>query len=675
MPRSTLALTLSAVGCLFGTQAMAAVNGQVLSGNTPIAQSQVTLWAATAGKPQQLAQAKTDKHGHFELPVTVGPAASLYLTAEGGNNNPAISLLSVVGEQLPAKLVINEMTTVASVWTHNQFIKGTAIQGLPLQLKIAAGNVPSFVNLTTGGWGSTILDPLNSSQTPTMANFATLASVLAGCVTQVSADACSKLFAAAQGPVGAAPADTLSAAQSIAKNPWYQPGRVFALMADFYPAPKDKIFRMAPYMPYLNFAPSAWVLPLKYTGGGYIAGGKAMFDSEGSMWVGNNFIVGEQAQDDSWNGNASKFDGNGKPLSPHPMGFGWVPGGGIGGPGFGTAIDAQDNVWFTSYAGKSISKLDKNGNYLTPPGEGITFGGKLGKMQGVIVTPSGDVWALGLEKSQLVFFPKGDHTKGRIVCEGKSAEPCKSFKLPFHLAIDQQDRIWVGNGAGDHITRFPASDPTKAENFTAGYSPSGMNVDSQGNVWVANRFGNGVRGLEKLAQIGILLALHDNYDKRMAEIMFAQKGGPDGGSVTLFKPDGTQFTGSPFNGESLSGPWAVVVSGDDTVWVSNFTGAAGAGRIAHLCGVKTENCPPGMKTGDPISPPGGYQGGGLQMQTDLSISPTGDVWVIDNWENYPSCFPGQPEGLSTRCGGQGVTVFHGMAKPVRTPQIGPAQPL
>jgi hypothetical protein len=66
-------------------------------------------------------------------------------------------------------------------------------------------------------------------------------------------------------------------------------------------------------------------------------------------------------------------------------------------------------------------------------------------MQGVIVTPSGDVWILGIEKRQLVYFPNGDLTKGRIVCEGDSAEPCKSFSAPFHLAIDQQDRIWVSN--------------------------------------------------------------------------------------------------------------------------------------------------------------------------------------------------------------------------------------
>ena len=192
----------------------------------------------------------------------------------------------MLGSSSPAEVTINEMTTVASVWTHNQFIDGTTIKGQPLQLKIAAGNVPSFVDLATGDWGTTIQDPLNSSQTPTMANFATLADALAGCVTRVTSDACDKLLTAAATPKGEVPADTLTAAQSIAKYPWYQPGRVFALLEAFYPIPKGKTMRAVPYMPYLKFSPSAWVLPLKVTGGGYRAGGKAMFDSEGNLWVG-----------------------------------------------------------------------------------------------------------------------------------------------------------------------------------------------------------------------------------------------------------------------------------------------------------------------------------------------------------------------------------------------------
>lgn len=54
--------------------------------------------------------------------------------------------------------------------------------------------------------------------------------------------------------------------------------------------------------------------------------------------------------------------------------------------------------------------------------------------------------------------------------------------------------------------------------------------------------------------------------------------------------------------------------------------------------------------------------------------PAGSVWVTNNWQDIDSCIGTPEEGLSTRCGGQGVVVFYGMAKPVRAPQIGPARP-
>ena len=44
---------------------------------------------------------------------------------------------------------MNEFTTVASVWTNAQFLEGDVLKGHALGLKIAAGNVPSFVDLAT----------------------------------------------------------------------------------------------------------------------------------------------------------------------------------------------------------------------------------------------------------------------------------------------------------------------------------------------------------------------------------------------------------------------------------------------------------------------------------------------------------------------------------------------
>ena len=669
---------VATLGFLLGGSASAAdVSGRVLGAGAPIVNSTVTLWAASSTAPRQVAQARTDADGRFSLAAPPGASedSAFYLVATGGQpaankssgDNPAIALIAALGAEPPATVTINEMTTVATVWTHNQFIDGTAIKGHALGLRIAAGNVPSLVDLQTGGWGTTIQDPLNSGQTPTMANFATLADVLAGCVTRVTADACTKLFAAATPPKGGAPTDTLLAAQAVARYPWYKPERLFALIEQFYPVPQGKTMRAVPYMPYLQFAPSAWVLPLKFDGGGYRAGGKAMFDSEGNLWVGDNFTIGWQGRDALWQGNASKFNPNGKPLSPITTGF---AGGGMQGGTFGAAIDAKDNAWLASYGGKSIAVFDKNGKPLTPP-EGITFDGRLGLMQGIIATPSGDVWALGLSKSQLLFFPGADYTKGRILCEGRDVEPCKSLMAPFHLAIDQQNRIWVSNALGGHVTRFPASDPSKVEKFSTGWSGSGLNIDSQGNVWVTNRLGNSLGRSVLMTELIATALTGGNPDPVLSRAM-AKQTGSDGGSVTLLRPDGSQYPGSPFTAGGLPGPWAVVVDGNDNVWISNF--AMPNSPITQLCGVRTENCPPGFKTGDQIAPPNGYVGGGLQMQTDLSISPSGDVWVMNNWQDIDSCFGVPNEALSTRCGGQGVTIFFGMAKPVRAPQLGPARP-
>jgi len=682
--RKLVLRTLLVASVLLARLASAAgsIKGQVLGGGAPIAQSTVTLWEASANAPKKLTETKTNAEGQFEISGTEarGSETILYLVATGGKptvrtgsgDNPAIALLAVLGNRAPERVTISEFTTVASVWTNAQFLNGTALQGQALGIRIAAGNVLNFVDLSTGGWGEAIQGPLNSGQTPSMANFATLADVLSGCVTLVRSDACSSLFYATTSPAGARPTNTLAAAENIARYPWYQPEKLFGLLNYLYPIPQGKNMRAVPFMPYLNFAPSAWVLPLKFDGGGFRAGGKAMFDSEGNLWVGDNWTVGWQGQDVLWQGNVTKFAPNGRALSPITSGF---TAGSMEGGTFGAAVDANDNVWFSSYGSQSLTVFDKSGQPLTPP-EGITFDGKLGMMQGIIVTPSGDVWALGISKEQLVYFPKGDWKKGRIVCEGDSAEPCKSFKAPFHLGIDPQDRIWVSNSGIDHLTRFPASDPSKAENFkTGGFNGSGLGIDSQGNVWVTNRFGSGLLGMAHLVDMGVRLKLLglEKASDYLTKTMSEQKGGTNGGSVVLLRPDGTQYPGSPFRSGGLPGPWAAAVDGNDNVWISNF--AMPSSPIVELCGVRTETCPPGMKTGDQISPPGGYVGGGLQMQTDIAVGPAGDVWAINNWQDIDSCVGTPNEALSTRCGGQGVVIFFGMAKPVRAPQIGPAHKL
>ena len=132
----SLLLTLGVLVCVFGPAAAAVrFEGQVQAGGDPLAKSTVTLWGASATEPSQLAQTRTDSDGRFLISSEASITdVMLYLTAEGGEvkgsgNNPAVAFLSVLGNTPIGTVVINEMTTVASVWTHAQFLEGTGIKG------------------------------------------------------------------------------------------------------------------------------------------------------------------------------------------------------------------------------------------------------------------------------------------------------------------------------------------------------------------------------------------------------------------------------------------------------------------------------------------------------------------------------------------------------------------
>ena len=172
-----------------------------------------------------------------------------------------------------------------------------------------------------------------------------------------------------------------------------------------------------------------------------------------------------------------------------------------------------------------------------------------------------------------------------------------------------------------------------------------------------------------------ILVLKSGRQRRrdLTRAMSQAEGGSDGGSVTLLRPDGTPVSRLAVHGRRSARP-----VGGGRGWQRQRLDLQlrDAEQPDHATvrrrGPRTAR--PASRPAIQISPPGGYVGGGLQMQTDLAVSPAGDVWVMNNWQDIDSCFGDPDEALSTRCGGQGVTIFFGMAKPVRAPQIGPARP-
>jgi hypothetical protein len=175
-------LTALLAACLItlaNARSMAAdLAGSVQGAGEPIAGSTVTLFAAGSGAPKQLAQSKTDDNGAFKLAMAQAPADNiLYVVAKGGipkaaankGPNDAIGLMAVLGSSLPDKVTVNEFTTIASVWTSAQFLKGDVLRagdnfivGAQNQDALWAGNLSKFApngramspqtSGFTGGW-------------------------------------------------------------------------------------------------------------------------------------------------------------------------------------------------------------------------------------------------------------------------------------------------------------------------------------------------------------------------------------------------------------------------------------------------------------------------------------------------------------------------------------------
>ena len=283
------------------------IEGHVLIAGQPVAGSTVTLYAAGEGAPTQLAQGKTDAEGEFELDAKSAPQGSVvYLVAKGPKDG--VALMSLLGTSWPEKVTVNELTTVASTFTAARFINGEAISGKPLSLHIAAGNTPNLVDPATGGWGKVLLDPLNSSMTTTMANLDTLGSLISAYATVANDDWRARFLKAATPPGGVAPKNTLEAMAGIAREPWAAPKELYGLFDEAYPLPAPDGRRSAPFAPYLVWAPDDFALSLCFSGGGDYANGRFMFDADGNLWCGMNWMPGSQSGvNKSTGGGVGKF--------------------------------------------------------------------------------------------------------------------------------------------------------------------------------------------------------------------------------------------------------------------------------------------------------------------------------------------------------------------------------
>jgi hypothetical protein len=656
---------------------MATQRGWVRTGDLPLSSLEVGLYRAGARQPAAgavlLGSARTDRLGRFTIRYRVPPGADqvLYLVAHSGGPGPRpVELVAALDPRtVTADVVVNERTTVAAGYALAQFTDGRQVGGPHPGLRNAAATAQNLADLSSGGVGAVLAGPPNGSLTSTLRTFNSLANLLAACVRD--GRSCSPLFAAAAPPRGRPPRTTFEAIVDVARNPWQR---------------VDSLFRLAqvvtPYQPALSTGaqPEGWTLAVRYQGDGPLGQqidgpGNLAFDVEGNAWVTNNY---EFSLDP-----LAQVCGSDKVLKLTPTG-GSAPGapyrgGGLYGAGYGITLDPDGNVWVGNFGfqgatcplppppnsrSMSVSQFAPDGTALSPP-DGFRSGTLINQAQGTVSDQQGNVWVANCSGRSLTVLPAGD-PQGMYAIEGIGSKP-------FDIAFDTRGHAWVtvnnqtasgeppapGAQAGAVVEVAPdgsiVGPPIGASNGI--WRPMAVATDSAGNVWLSNS--------------GIL---DPPCEGTLADAMVPPSDIGENGvrnvnaSITLIRPTGkgrrivTTFgkTSTDSRG-GLAMPWGVAIDGNDNVWISNFHGQ----QLSHLCGVRVRTCPPGTRTGDPISPANGYGSDALVRNTAVEIDPSGNVWVTNNWILNAEA--------QTNPGGHELVVFIGMAAPVKTPLIGPPQ--
>jgi len=374
-----------------------ALHGNVHGGQQPIIGATIQLYAAgssgygsaypsyPAGRTSLLTTTVlTDAGGSFDITGDYqcpSPTTGVYLVAYGGQPagpaspaNSSIALMAALGPcgllSSSTYVVINEITTVASVWALSPFMAGVANIGTtstnPQGLLDAFATVNKLTNTTFGGVSGPALP---AGATIPVAKINTLADILAACVNSAGDtgvdSACDMLFTAAT-VNSVRPTDTITAAMNLAQHP--NQGTSLYMIAV-----KD-----SPFQPTVQDEPTDFSLVITYSGGGLSTPSGIATDLSGNVWVAN------------FGGNSlTKLDALGT-TSTDPTGvLSGANGYKIGPLSAPTAValDQSGNAWVTNGGNNTVAKVSSDGS-----GSSIFQGGGLSGPSSVSIDAGGNAW-------------------------------------------------------------------------------------------------------------------------------------------------------------------------------------------------------------------------------------------------------------------------------------------
>ena len=655
-----------------------------------------------------LATTTSDRNGNFQFTKlgTNGTSAGntstwacpastadpqIYITALGGNtqgtgvtttNNTAAAFIAAIGPcstvTTATRFILNELTTVATVFSLAQYINPGAAAGSwtlgtngantttstpqgATGLNNAVGSIANLVSIPSGQLVTNSYAGLGTAAGVTLtataesAKIVTIADILAACIntTASTSSQCSDLFANATPPAASvtsqpsatfsAPVDVVQAAYYLATNPGSASTAVTTCSTTPTPATQggclvNLISSTAPYQPALTAA-TDWTIGVTYS-------------ATGTCVNGNSLIAG-----------------------PNKV-----------------SIDATGNIWFVNAiptaGAASVVELSPTGTPLACIG--AQTGGR-----GLTIDPSGNVWA-SFNQTALTGAVQ------EIPVGASSPVSWTAAAIPLAIASDYAGNIFYstaasGGGFYEFASPGTSTTPTASTNIATGFSGSGsvqigyIATDPIGRVYgvsstAASLFvaapsgGAFVQGTDALGTNSYGLAVdHNGY--LYTGTTCCASGAPyrELEKVTPGAGTAITYTASPLYTAGVNGTRSAAVDGAGNAWygyeLPTFAGpsssapatgatysvgevsSSGSGTSATFTSLSPNGVTPSACSTSGCYTNGGFAKADFNVIADLAIDPSGNVWVLNGGTNNTT--------FSTN--GTTLTEIVGAGVPVQTP--------
>lgn len=572
----------------------AVANGRAMGGQSAITGGTVKLWRVntdgTAATNILTQAVTTDVNGYFTITgfysCTTAPttsASQVYLTITGGNpglsgNNPALALMAALGScgslNSSTFVVVNEVTTVASVWALRAFMGATygvagsedvAVNTMTQSvtgMQNAFATVPVLVTNSQGSAVSTVANATIQS-----AKINTIANILATCVNSDGTGVCADLFAAVTPTGSTAAADTIQAALYMAANPSNNIAQIYGFMTGV----------SASFSPSLSAAPYDWSLGVIYAAGGSVTTPVLPYlmaaDAAGNLWMGDS--GGSTA-----NG-LMEIGPNGQSALGSPFLSGSnTP---ISGPQT-VAVDTVGNIWVANH-GSSKNDL-------------ISFPGTGTASTAYPATPSCLPETMAIDGSNNVYFACSGITNlfEFPYASGSYASSATQYQAvgatPYGMAIDVAGNVWVANNGSNSLSEFPAgfTTATVPTTYALGFSPFGVGVDHAGSIWVSGS-----------------------------------------SSVAELVNNGTSYTPTTFSGGGLNSGRYLSIDGSGNIWIAN-SGTSTISGSTYISVSEFNNNGSAITPDNAAAIPGGYSVAlpstfGTPSLRGIAVDTSGNVWA------------------------------------------------